>query len=93
MSFLEIVILRSRVTLAEPDVAITVKVDEPALVGVPEITPDELSDSPEGREPELIDHVAPEGVDARVALYDEFTVPEGRLVVVIVMLVGAGVLA
>ena len=79
--------------LTAPYVAITVNLDVPVPVGVPEITPDELSDSPEGSEPELIDHVAPEGVDARVALYDEFTVPEGRLVVVIVMLVGAGVLA
>ena len=40
--------------------SVTLKVTEvgpPAAVGVPEITPLELSDSPAGSEPELIDQV------------------------------------
>jgi hypothetical protein len=35
----------------------TVKLEVPAVVGVPEITPAELSDNPAGRAPELIDQV------------------------------------
>jgi hypothetical protein len=35
----------------------TVKLDMAAVVGVPEITPAELSDNPAGRAPELIDQV------------------------------------
>ena len=38
-------------------VARTVKLDVPAAVGVPLITPPELKDSPDGRLPPLSDHV------------------------------------
>jgi hypothetical protein len=37
----------------------TVKVLVPLVVGVPLITPAELSDSPAGRAPEVFDHVFP----------------------------------
>ena len=87
------VMLRFCVALEEPDVALTVKVAVPALVGVPEITPVfPLRESPSGREPEVTAHAAPEVLDERVAEYDSPAVPEGRLVVVMAMFV-VGVLA
>ena len=84
-----IVMLSSLVALFEPDVALTVKREVPAVVGVPEIVPELLSVNPAGRLPEAIDHVADE-LAASTAEYDAFTVPEGRLVVVIVITVGVG---
>lgn len=62
---------------------------EPVLVGVPEIAPDVLNVSPDGRFPDDTVQVAPAVLDVRVAEYDVFTVPEGRLSVVIVI-VGIG---
>ena len=79
--------LRLFVVLAFPDTALTVNVALPDAVGVPEITPDVLSDNPEGREPELIDHDAFERLAARVALYDLPTVPAGRELVVMFIVV------
>ena len=61
----------------------------PSVVGTPEITPvDELSVRPAGRVPEITYHVAGELLAVSVAEYDVPTVPEGRLVVVIVMVCG-----
>ena len=46
---------------AEPSVALTVKVNVPALDGVPEIIPDDaLRLNPSGRFPEATDHVSPD---------------------------------
>ena len=64
---------------------------DPAAVGVPEITPDELRLKPAGRVPELTDQlyggVPP--VAARVTLYAELTTPTvSGEVVVIVRVVG-----
>ena len=84
------VMLRLLVVLAFPDTALTVNVALPEAVGVPEITPDELSRKPFGSDPELTDHVAFERLAARVALYELPTVPAGRESVVIVIVVGAG---
>ena len=80
-----IVILSSLVALTEPDTALTVNVDVPAVVGVPEIVPELLSVSPAGRLPEAIDHVTAEESAASMAEYDALTVPDGRLVVVILI--------
>ena len=53
-----IVIDRSRVAVAIPSAAWTVKLDVPAVVGVPTITTvAALSDSPPGSEPADIDQV------------------------------------
>ena len=41
----------------EESVTCTVNVEVPAVVGVPEITPDELRLSPAGRDPDVRDHV------------------------------------
>lgn len=82
-----IVMLSCFVALAEPDTALTVNVDVPAVVGVPEIVPDVLSVKPAGRLPDAIDHVADE-LAASTAEYDALTVPEGRLAVVIVRAAG-----
>jgi hypothetical protein len=54
-----IVIVRAFVAAAAT-LSVTWKVTEagpPAVVGVPEITPPELSDNPAGNVPEAIDHV------------------------------------
>jgi hypothetical protein len=61
-----------------------VKFDEPAAVGVPPILPLELSDSPGGREPVVIDHVyGPKPPEAlSVAEYATPTSPFGSEVVV-----------
>jgi hypothetical protein len=69
-----------------------VKLDVPAVVGVPEIVPvEEPRDRPAGRLPETIDHVY--GVwpptAAKVWLYATPIWPFGRLVVVIVSTGGA----
>ena len=73
-----------------PDVALTVKVEVPSTVGVPEIVPDVLNVRPTGRVPLTTDQEAPETLAARVSEYAVPVVPEGRLSVVIVI-VGAGV--
>ena len=53
-----IFIERGLVTVVIPSAAWTVKLDVPAVVGVPEITPvAALSDSPAGSEPVDIDQV------------------------------------
>lgn len=85
-----IVMLSSFVALFEPDVALTVKREVPAAVGVPEIVPELLSVSPAGRLPEAIDHVTDDELAASTAEYDAPLVPAGRLVVVIVITVGVG---
>ena len=72
------------------DAALTVKVDKPAAVGVPEIVPDVLNVSPSGRVPLTIDQEAPETLAARVTEYAVPAVPEGRLSVVIVIAEGVG---
>ena len=68
-------------------VALAVKLDVPAVVGVPVIAPvDELSDRPAGRVPDEMDQArAPvPPVAARVWLYAMLIVSAGRLAVVIV---------
>ena len=55
----------------EPDelAALTVNVDVPAVVGVPEIVPVlALRVNPAGRLPELTDHVMPDTLAANVAV-------------------------
>src|SRR5689334_9985578 len=39
-------------------IAVTVKLTDPAAVGVPEITPPTESDSPAGSDPDVTDHVS-----------------------------------
>ena len=82
----EIVMVSGLVALAPPaPTTFAVKLDVPAVVGVPPIAPVEaLRDRPAGSEPEARDQVngpVPEAV--RVAAYAEETVPLGRLDVVI----------
>ena len=74
------------VVFPAPLVALTVKLNVPTVVGVPEISPVEVFKvRPSGRLPESIDHVkAAEPVAARVWLYDAPTVPLFSAVVVIV---------
>ena len=73
-------------SLAEPYTALTVNVEVPAVVGVPEITPvEELSDNLAGRVPLITLQFAPVMLAASVAEYAVFLVPFGRLVVVIVI--------
>ena len=80
------VMLSAFSALFEPDTALTVNDDVPAAVGVPVIAPvEEFSDSPCGRLPAETDHVTLEALAESTALYEVFTVPEGRLVVVIVI--------
>lgn len=55
----DIVMVSCFVAERVPDDALTVKVDLPALVGVPEIRPDVLRLSPVGRAPDDTDHLAP----------------------------------
>ena len=55
--------LRLFEALNEPDTAMTVNVDFPAAVGVPEITPELLSVKPAGSVPDETDHAAPDGFD------------------------------
>ena len=78
-----IVMLSSFVALLSPNVALTVKREVAAVVGVPEIVPAELRLNPAGSVPEAIDHVAPVGFDTSVVLYAVPVVPAGRSVVVI----------
>ena len=77
-----------------PDTALTVNVEVSARSGVPEITPEVLMLKPDGRFPESRLHDAPEGFEVKVAEYELPTVPEGRLVVVmlIVDVTGSGLL-
>ena len=78
--------LNCRVPELAPFTALTVNVEVPALVGVPEIVPVlALSESPAGSDPELTDQVTPEVPDARVAVYDVPTLPDGREVVVMLI--------
>ena len=61
-------------------VAVTVKLDVPTAVGVPDITPvAALSDNPLGNVPTLIDHVTgPVPIASRVAINNTSNVPFGR---------------
>ncbi len=68
----------------EPDVALTVKEEEPDVVGVPEIEPEEESVRPAGRVPEMSDQITPEEFAVSVVEYGVPGVAAGRLVVVIV---------
>ena len=87
--WLTTVMLKAFSAAAVPSTALTVNVYAPAVVGLPVIAPvDELRFSPDGRFPEITDHVAPETLASRLAVYGSFTVPEGRLVVVIVIVAG-----
>ena len=64
-----IVIVSERVPELAPFCALTVNVDVPAVVGVPEIAPvEELRESPEGRVPELTDQVTSETPAVSVAV-------------------------
>lgn len=84
--FLLIVSVNCFSSFAEPYTALTVNVEVPAVVGVPEITPDEgLRDNPAGRVPLITLQFAPVMLAASVAEYAVPTVPELRLVVVIVI--------
>ena len=51
------VLICKRTTLLAESVAVTVKVEVPAAVGVPEITPAVDSDNPAGRLPVVTAHV------------------------------------
>ena len=73
--------LRVLVALAVPLVAVTTILYVLSAVGVPDIAPDELIESP-GTLPEHV-HAAPEGFETSEAVYDVPTTPEGRLDVVI----------
>ena len=56
--FAAILMDRAFVAEAEPvSVALTVKLEFPAAVGVPEIWPDPFRFSPAGNDPDAIDHV------------------------------------
>ena len=59
--------VKVRVLLAVPYFAVTVNVELPAAVGVPEILPDGSRVRPAGRVPESV-HVAPEGFEVRATL-------------------------
>ena len=87
--FTEIVTVNCFSAVAEPYTAFTVNVYVPVLVGVPEIVPEVLNVSPSGRFPDDTDQAAPVVLDVRVAEYVVRKMPEGRLVVVIVI-VGVG---
>lgn len=63
-----IVMESSFVALLSPSVALTVKREVPAAVGVPEIVPAALKLNPAGSVPEAIDHAAPVGFDTSVEL-------------------------
>lgn len=76
--------------LDAPDVALTVKREVPAFVGIHEIVPEVLRRNPAGRVPETTDHVTVDEFAASTAEYDAPIVPAGRLVVVIAR-VGVGV--
>ena len=63
------VMLRVFSAFALPDTALTVKVEVPDAVGVPEMFPvEEFRVSPAGSAPELTDHTAPEMFAARAAV-------------------------
>ncbi len=65
----DMVMLSSFVAERVPDTALTVNVDVPVAVGVPEIVPDELRVSPAGRLPDSTDQVTPETFAERFAEY------------------------
>jgi hypothetical protein len=48
--------LRERVVWVVPSATCTLKLEVPAEVGAPLIVPDELSDKPVGKDPEMTDH-------------------------------------
>ena len=81
------VMLNVLVPDALPLIALTVKLNVPVVVGVPEITPAVPRDSPPGNFPELTDHEALLTDEASRAEYAVPTVPDGREVVVIVIVV------
>ena len=66
----------------------TVKLEVPAVVGVPVIVPLPLKANPAGRLPEETPHVTVPvpPLDPRVAVYAALTTPEGRVVVVMTSL-------
>ena len=71
---------------------VTVKLNVPVAVGVPEITPEVVARvSPEGRAPDVIDQAygAMPPLACRTLEYEEPMVPEGTVVVVIPMEGGA----
>ena len=74
--------------------ALTVNVEVPADVGVPEITPAVVSESPAGRLPELRLHAALLTEEASCARYSVPAVPDGSeavvMVIVVVGVVSAG---
>jgi hypothetical protein len=72
-----------------------VKLAVPETAGVPLIAPVRASESPEGNCPDATLHVygAVPPLAVRATWYAVFTVPEGRVVVVIASGVGAGALA
>ena len=74
-----------------PDTALTVKEEEPDVVGVPEIVPEEESVRPAGRVPEMSDQITPEEFAVSVVEYGVPVVPDGRVVVVMVRAEGVGV--
>ena len=73
-------------------VALTVKLDVPAVVGVPVMLPLAANANPAGSAPAVIDQVigAVPPVDCSAALYVELTIPFGS--VVVVMLIVAAVI-
>ena len=81
----EIVTVNCFSAAAESYTALTVNVNVPVLVGVPEIVPDVLKVSPSGRFPDDTDHAAPDVLDVRAAEYAVPKMPEGSSVVVIVI--------
>ena len=79
--------LRAAVSFPAPFVALTVKLDVPAAVGVPEITPAALSVKPTGRVPtETSQVIGASPVAVSVALY---ALPSVALDKVVVVIVGA----
>jgi phosphohistidine swiveling domain-containing protein len=64
-------------------VALTVKLDVPAVVGVPEITPVPARLKPAGNEPSILHVMGVSPVALSVWLYEVPTVPPGNVVVVI----------
>ena len=81
------VMLNVLVPEALPLIALTVKLNVPVVVGVPEITPAVPRVSPPGKFPELTDHEALLTDEASRAEYAVPTVAYGREVVVIVIVV------
>jgi hypothetical protein len=92
VSFATIMMLRFAVAvLLSASVTFTVKLELPAVVGVPDITPVlEFSDNPAGNVPLLMLHVygVTPPVAASVVVYATLTIPFGSVVVVIISVDG-----